>query len=405
MGLFNFRKKEEKKEIVERSAVDFGSFLPLAKLAGTSYPLFLAPLFRAVDLISDSVAMLPVRVVKKDKESEIIEHYIYTLFEEGLNGMNKFNFFKTLITDVLTKGNGYAYIIRKEGKIDKLMLLPPESVTPQFVGNTSKISSYICSILAKSVYPEDMIHLVRHFDNSYNGRPNTFYADRTIKGASAAENLSCDNFQKGGIVKGILTSEKNLLAQQKEQIHKDWARQMGTSWFQSMGNPQQDGIAVLQDSLKFQPIQTSASEAQLLQSRQFYVEEVARFFGINPVLLGDLSHTSWQSLEAAQQDFVLHCLQGWIIMVEEELTKKLLTPIERTQYKFDLDEKVIIKTDKQAEANYYSTLLTNGVLSINEVRHAIGLEDIEGGDKHIIPFTDVNQNQINNKENEGTKEL
>lgn len=403
MNLMNIFKKKEvaPQPIVEERAVDLGTVLPLNRLNGSVYPLFLSSVFRATDLISDSVAMLPIHVVRKNKESEIIDHDLYRVFEDGVIGLNKFNFMKCMVMDCLTKGNAYAYIIRENGKVKSLRILPPESVVPQYSTNSPNITTYICSILNKQIYPADMIHLVRHIDATYQGRSNIFYANRTTNGASAAENLTADNFEKGGIVKGILTSDKNLNAVQKEQIHSDWAKQMGTTWWQSLGNGSQDGIAVLQESLKFQPIQTSAAEQQLKENREFFVVEVARFFGINPVLLGDLSHASWQTLEVAQQDFILHCLQGWVMMIEDEFTKKLLTKEEKELYKINLDEKAIIKTDKQAEANYYSTMLKNGILSVNEVRKEMGLEPIEGGDKHIVPFTDINQNQINTDNKDG----
>ena len=53
--------------------------------------------------------------------------------------------------------------------------------------------------------------------------------------------------------------------------------------------------------------------------------------------------------------------------------------------------------DKSATANYYSTLTKNGILSINEARHFLGLAPIDGGDQHIIPFTDLSQNTIENQ--------
>ena len=414
MNILNLFKKEEKRSN-ENGQLPYTIndliariFITNGEAVGNYYPLNLPAVFRAVELISDSVAMLPIRVVRKNKESEIIGHYIDKVFEENLNGLNKFNFVKKLITDVLTEGCAYAYIVRNQGKVEKLMWLPYQSVVPQY-SPSGRIELYICSKLNKQIQPEDMLHFVRHYDNALQGRPNSFYANRTIIGASAAENLTTKNFANGGLIKGIMTKNDagtTITPQMKNELYDKWKNELGGINGPSV-DAQRNDLLILPYNLSFQPIQTTASEAQLLQNRQFYVEDVARFYGINPVLLGDLSHTSWQTLETAQQDFVLHCLQGWIIMVEEELTKKLLNPIEREEYKFDLDEKVIIKTDKQAEANYYSTLLNNGVLSVNEVRHALGLEDIEGGDTHIIPFTDINQNQLNNtnKEDGGTKEL
>jgi phage portal protein BeeE len=87
-------------------------------------------------------------------------------------------------------------------------------------------------------------------------------------------------------------------------------------------------------------------------------------------------------------------------MVEQEFTKKLFKPSEK-DLEIELDETAILKTDKQALANYYSTMIQNGVLCLNEVRKELGYSEIEGGDKHFIPFTKIQDNQINNNNQDG----
>ena len=165
-----------------------------------------------------------------------------------------------------------------------------------------------------------------------------------------------------------------------------------TSWNQAYTNGG-SGLAILQGNMEYKPIQLSASDSQLLESRSYNVQDIARFFGINPILLGDLSHSSYSTLEAAQQEFLLHTLQPYIVMVEEEFTRKLTKPSEKN-IQVNLDETAILKTDKSALAKYYSTLLQNGVLCVNEVRKELGLSPINGGDKHVIPYSKITDNII-----------
>lgn len=148
--------------------------------------------------------------------------------------------------------------------------------------------------------------------------------------------------------------------------------------------------------MSYQPIQLNATDSQMLESRQYNVQDIARFFGINPVLLGDLTHSSYSTIEATQQQFLLHTLQPYITMIEEEFTKKLFSNSE-SNLEINLDETVVLRTDKTAQANYYSTLLDKGILSINEVRKELGYSEIEGGDAHTIAYTDINQNKIDDK--------
>lgn len=150
--------------------------------------------------------------------------------------------------------------------------------------------------------------------------------------------------------------------------------------------------------MSYQPIQLNATDSQMLESRQYNVQDIARFFGISPVLLGDLSHNSYSTIEAVQQQFLLHTLQPYITMIEEEFTKKLFSNSE-SNLEINLDETVVLRTDKTAQANYYSTLLDKGILSINEVRKELGYSEIEGGDKHTISYTKIEDNIIDEKPN------
>lgn len=108
--------------------------------------------------------------------------------------------------------------------------------------------------------------------------------------------------------------------------------------------------------------------------------------------------------------FLTTTIQNYISMIEHEFTRKMFSPQSQGKYKIDIDENNLLRLSKSQQANYYSTLLQNGCLSINEVRNELGYEAIKdgGGDKHIIAYTDIEQNTINNsdtqeEENEGTE--
>ena len=87
-------------------------------------------------------------------------------------------------------------------------------------------------------------------------------------------------------------------------------------------------------------------------------------------------------------------------MIEAEFNRKLLSENE-LHFSVYLDTNEILRTDKAGQSSYYTSLISSGVLSINEVRKDLGYGDIEEGDKHMIPFTDITQNTIEtNKDNE-----
>ena len=155
-----------------------------------------------------------------------------------------------------------------------------------------------------------------------------------------------------------------------------------------------NGTAVLEAGMHYQPITSNSKDAQLLETRLFNVQEIARFFNMSPTLLGDLSKTSYNTLEASQQAFVLNSLMPYVTMLEQELNMKLLSYKQRQNLYIDIKESDIIKSDKNSQANYLTTLVNSGLITRNEARKELGFNPIEGGDILTVSYTDINQNTI-----------
>ena len=117
-------------------------------------------------------------------------------------------------------------------------------------------------------------------------------------------------------------------------------------------------------------------------------------------MIGVSGASSYNSLEQAQLSFLSHCIYPLISLIEAEFNRKLIKPSEKNRIYLDFDENHIMFADKSATANYYATLVKNGIMTINEARHNLGYNPMDGGDDLIIPFTDISQNTIGNKNTE-----
>ena len=158
--------------------------------------------------------------------------------------------------------------------------------------------------------------------------------------------------------------------------------------------------------MTFQPITLSASDAQLLETRHFNVEEICRFYGLSPTLCGDLTKSSYATFEATSLDFLTNCLQPRLTNIEQELNFKLLSRIEKQRQKkyFAFDTSDLIRCSKIDLATYYRDMLQNGIMTVNEVRHKLDFEPVEGGDENYIQLnmttlTGVQNNTQNGNEN------
>lgn len=360
--------------------------LLFGSLYNNATALNLSAVFRATEMISDAVASLPIRVkLRSKKHKQEVNHVVNEVLR------NHFTLFKLLIQSVILKGNGFAYVERDNlGNVKNLRFLESEDVTINYDKKRNTVTYNAAIISPRKIESVNMVHLKKNSWDGIKGVPILTYAARTIKTSNNTENTAKSFFENGCNLAGILTVQGQLTDKQKTDIRNSWA-----TAYSGGGS----GLAVLQGNMKYDPVQVKASDAQMLESRKYNVQDIARFFGISPVLLGDLTHSSYSTIEAVQLDFLIHTLQPYLEMMEEEFNTKLLKPSEKENCEICFDTAALLKSDKQAQANYYNSLLQSGVLCINEVRAELGLGEIEGGDKHNILYVDTNKTELNRDNN------
>ena len=108
-----------------------------------------------------------------------------------------------------------------------------------------------------------------------------------------------------------------------------------------------------------------------------------------------MSHGNYGSVEVANLLFLTQTLMPYIYLIEAEMTKKL---VSNSKDYIDFDETSLLRTDLSSTANYYTSLVQNGIMTVNETRIKLGLEPVEGGDSLHIAYSDIEQNTIGNQE-------
>ena len=385
MGIFDIFKRKPQQEVnmskEERSLAIALGYNSLGNFT-TTQSMRLSAVYAATNMISNSCALLPMKIITEEggRKKEIQHPLSKVLNLKPNSRYNHFNFMKLLIESVILKGNGYAYIVRDENlNVKSLELIDADFVTPIVQPDGSV--KYIVNGMSQAVDAINMIHLYQHCDNQMRGISTIKYADLTLNGANAAESHSSSFFQKGAGLMGILKASAPLTNDQK--------RQVAESWRMSITNTQNGGVAILPQGLDFQSISVSPEDAQLLETRKYNVIEIARFFNISPIKLFDLSNVSYSSLEQTNLSYLQDTILPFTQLMEDEFNLKLFKPSEVGKIMVDFDYSVLVQTDKTTEAEYYTKLLTNGVLSINDVRSKLGYEpsDETGSNNHWIQIS------------------
>lgn len=389
MSWFNRKKQSEQTE--ERSSTFDYLMYNTGANYGTSKAMLLSTVYRCVEVISDSVAQLPLEPYKIDADGyrlKFTSHPSYRILnKEPNNRMTRFTFIKTLVVSTLLKGNGFAYIERdNKGNAIALHYIPSELVTiipPTTIGENVM---YNVTGLSNSVESCNMIHILNFSYDGITGISTLSHAKNTLGLAMDSESHASGFFKGGANLAGILTVQSTLTSKQKQDLKTSWQ----TAFSPTTGQP--NGVAVLEGNMEFKPITVNPSDAQLLETREFNVIDICRFFGVSPVKAFDLSKSSYSTVEATNLSFLTDTLSPLLEKIELEFERKIYKPSEKESIDVRFDTSRLLRADKQSLANYYSTLFNIGVVSLNEIRKELDLASVEGGDNH---FVQVNLMEVN----------
>lgn len=360
-----------------------GLSLPFGNGGGfyESNSMQLSAVFRAVDAISSSVAQLPLKVLRVDKDGYKTlyrEHPLYTLLNRNPNErISAFQLKKMLVQSMILRGNGYAWIQRSGKNINAIHFIPSEYVTidDASLNFIDRPVNYVITGVDKPICSKDIIHIQNISYDGINGISTLKFAYNTLKTAFASEQSALNYFESGCCLGGILKVHGSLTEDQK--------RALKTSWQQSLTTQGGlNGLAVLEGNMDYQNVGSNGADAQLLESRHFDIDQIGRFFNISPIKLGDYEHNSYSTLEAVQLAFLTDTLQPILSKLEAEFERKLFADSPDIEVRFDVNQ--LLRTDKASQASYYNALYQIGVLSQNEIRKELDLSKLENGDHHYV---------------------
>lgn len=390
------------KENITNPCPPLGFENSLASLVGYTDPMRLSAVFSGLQRISNSLGMMPWEFKSFNDTNIPSTHWFYSLFNNCLQ--TQFVFTKNIIKDIIVHGNGYALIQRDQNQHPVNLVYLPFGVCSAVIDTiNNKVKYQVAYNNVSKIYEaSDIIHVFINSNDGLLGRSLYDYADKSLKLTAYTEKAALNYFGSGMRLTGILsTDQPKLTPKQREEIRQNYLR----------GINSESGTAVLEAGMRFEQLSNNAKDAQLIDTRQYNVQEWARWYTMAPTILGDFSHNIYGTIEAGSIDFIQNTCGPYVIALEQELNRKLLSINERKKYYISLNQDVLIKSDRSTFANYISTFLDKGILSKNEARAMIGMPKIENGDSYILPYSGQqdsngnitpsynNSNQSNNSTN------
>ena len=362
----------------EQRGLSINSIFPNSTTIDNDKALTLTAVWCAIRLLSESVSSLPCSVYTKQANGDKVEDTksrIYNLLKYSPNNyQNKITFFEYIMMSICTDGNSYVQIVRDgSGRPSQLIPISPDTV--DVVINDGELFYQIDSV--GILDSADVLHFKTLTDNGIDGISPIDQCKKALSWGLNVEEFGDTFFKNGAKPSSVLSTDRALSEQAIERLKNSFS-----NTYAKLKNS--NSTIILEEGLAFKPISISPEQAQFLSSRQFGIEEVARIFNIPPHMLKDLSKSSFNNIEMQSQEFVTYTLKPYITRLENEMNYKLFRTNEvgKTFIEFNLNG--LLRGDVKTRNEAYKTAITNGYMSINEVRQKENLNSIEGGDKHFM---------------------
>jgi HK97 family phage portal protein len=342
--------------------------------------------FAAVRLLSETIAALPLKAFTIDNGTKIpnTDYKLWRLLNFQPNKFQTKNeFFETFMLNLVSNGNAYNQIIRgPTGDIINLIPLMASQTTPTLLSDGTLTYSYKDSNGNVTVFAADKVWHTKLFGNGIVGLSPLSYARQSLGIAIAIDNRVSTLAENGGKTTGILTIDDILTPQQRTEVKQNFKD------LESGGN---DRLFVLEAGFKYQQTSLSPADMQMLESRRYQVEDIARFLGVPSVLINDTSGTTaWGSgIQQIVAGFEKLNLRPYAERIEASL-KRWLMPVsdwEKIEIEFDFD--ALLRADIDTRTKSAKDRVNSGLLTPNEGRQEEGLPPKDGGDTIYLNGTMV----------------
>lgn len=379
------------------------SFRPGSMSVNTEQAMRFTAVYAAIRLRSETVASLPKTVFSIDDKGrhDARHHNVYKLIKYKPNGfMNVFTFWEYVNSCLEGWGNAYV-IIRRDFRGDPVELIPvhPRLVTVVF-RNARKWFVVVGSRFFDGTYAdEDMLHFFGMSMDGITGVNPIVYNASAISCGISAQDFGNEFFEQGGNVKSVLETDKTMGA----DVARDFARKFSQT--KNFGTP------ILDQGVKYKQVGIAPEAAQMLQTRTFALQDIARIFNLPPHMLADLSHATFSNIEHQDIQYAKYSIRPTVKRYEQEMDCKLFFESELGRYESKFNLNGLMRGDMTSRSNFYHNAVLDGWLSRNEVREMENMNRTEGLDDMLYPGnenivgkeTEQNNNKDKNKDNEQKK--
>lgn len=330
---------------------------------GPDGALQLSTVWACIERRASVVASLPLFVYEQQNGQKQLARSsrLYQLLHDSPNSrMTPFEFWRAMMMNHDLRGNAYARIERDaNGEAVAMWPMPADQVELMVLPDYSSVYTYRMDLDVLVLAEENVLHL-KNLGNGTSGLAKLEFMSATLDESSKAQASASKIFGNGGKPTGTLMIDRVLNPEQREAIKRN---------FGEMASGNASRLFVLEASMKYQQLSISPEDQQLLETRNFGVEEICRWFDVPPVLVHHSNVTTWGSgIEQIVDGFYKLTVRPLLVGIEQGLRKRVMTPRQRATMSLEFSLDALLRGNAAARAELYAKQVQNGLKTRNEIR-------------------------------------
>lgn len=353
--------------------------------------LSLSVIWACVRLISDTIATLPLITYKNiaGRREVADQHPLYSILHDSPNAdMTAAAFWRAVVAQICIRGNSYvlkSYNVL--GDLVALTPLDPDLMRCPYKRNGVTRFDYSDPSGLKEYTDAEVWHLKGFSTDGLVGLSPIHVGLMSVSAAKnadrAASTIYGNNMKPNAIIKMERVLNKDQRAQMKEAISQGVFD----------GDPG-ERLRLMEGGMEYQQLSMTPEQAQLLETRTFQVEDLSRWWQVNPAMIGHPGQASnfGTGREQIMLNFLQFTIRPVLVDIEQGIRKNLLRPTERAKYFAEFSVEGLLRADSKTRFEVYSIATQNGLKTRNEVRALENDPPLPGGDEltvqsNLIPLT------------------
>jgi len=349
--------------------------------------LQISAVWACIDRRATTVASLPFfAYTTKNGQRELARNSrLFELLHDSPNPrMTPYEFWRSMMLNHDLRGNAYARIDRDgRGEAMALWPMPSDQVEVEVLSDGSIIYKYQIGGDVAVFSEKNVLHL-KNLGNGTTGLSKLEFMRCTTDEAAKAQGTAAKVFGTGGKPTGVLMIDKVLNKEQREKIKESFA---------GMAEGSTSRLYVLEASMKYEQLSMSPEQQQLLETRNFTVSEICRWFDVPPVLVHHNDTTTWGSgIEQIVDGFYKLSIRPMLVSIEQATHKRVMTSTQRSYMSAEFALDALLRGNPTQRADLYAKNVQNGVMTRNECRQLENLPPVTGADQltaqsNLLPLT------------------